>query len=1473
MVNDETEKLEGHPSGRKLDQPTHSLRADTADAQVSLHNRELGSEFSESRESVQRLLAETTSLRNRRNELLVQIATLERERDEQSIGRRDEHSLRVGLEKRLAAERARTIKYKTAYERLKSHPVIRLARAVTTPVNKLSDAGLRKNLPQALSRKIAQLGGATSSPLQIPTRNQRLLNEIRTAYRVGGNASRAQDLASKLPEKFAPAQSDRILLDQIDGVLRLLAAVPTIPTPQSGAGYVAQPGRIMYCAHSTGGFNSNGYSTRTAGLTEAMAGLGCDIFVAARPGYPWDAKTNAEPKSNSRFENEINGVRTVYNPGTSWSGRALDQYIHEAADIYAREAMINRPSWIVAASNHVTALPALIAARRLGIPFAYEVRGLWEITEASAKEGYADSERFALASKLETAVANNADHVFAITSQVKDELVQRGTDPAKITLLPNAADVYEFAPLPPDMALSAKYSIESGITLGYAGSVLAYEGLDLALHALAELMRGGVAANLVIVGDGPALADLKTLANKLGVTESVQFVGRVPAKDVPRYVELFDIVLCPRISSVVTEMVSPLKPLEAMAAGRPVIASNVAPLVDLLGTDGSRGALFNAGDAADLARTIRELADNKPKRKEIGRTARRWIVENRSWSEIARRQIDDLLRFSKNPDNPSGKPLSEVTVALISDEFTRSSMQGDVNLVLPTPANWKALLEETRIDLLFVESAWEGNGGSWTRKVGYYDDEECRELRALVSHCRSAGIPTVFWNKEDPVHFNRFRKTAKFFDHVFTTDANCLKEYWAHRGSHLKTLASLPFWAQPGIHNPLPSGDEKQHTVAYGGTYYGDRFEKRSKELVTLLDTAVPQGLTIYDRQFNNPDSPYLFPEHLQRYVQGGLPYTGMLKAYKNHPVHINVNSVSNSPTMFSRRVFELAACGTPVLSGPGLEIGGLFGTAIPSSLTEESTEELVSRWMTDERTRIDAAWTAFRTVYRSHLSIHRLAYVMRVAGLSVTIPKLPDYILQLEQLNEQLAIQVLGQSHLPSAVVAVKGSTPEATALMARHGIEVLESTPAEPSRFIGSLGDSLKDPFAAEDLATALHYTGAQTATVVVGEPDGKTQSLWQLGWPTHSSATMAKGSGKNGSCVSIRRMPNEVQIENGPNESIDMDVLEPLTILVAGHDLKFATGIMKELEAAGHTVVVDHWTGHAQHDPNESLVLLEDADVIFCEWSLGNLAWYSRHKRPGQRLISRFHLQELFTTYPAQTDFDKVDQIVFVGEFIRRVAIRKFGIPESLTSVISNAVDLEALDLPKTADARFNIGLVGIVPERKGLDVALDLLATLRATDDRYKLFIKGRRPEDYPWMAARPAEMAFYAEQYERIQNDPLLRGAVTFDGHGNDMAEWYRKIGVALSVSDFESFHYTLADGAASGAVPVSLAWAGAEFIYPESWLSSSVAGLAKRILQTTGQENEFANEGADAVKFARHEFSYAKTLGSLMEILISADPK
>lgn len=1381
----------------------------------------------------------------------------------------------ASLKTQLANERARAEKFKIAYDNLRDHPVVRAARGFKTPFSKKTTAvkSAAAIMPQKELTPIAPDATSVSgSEVAEPSIQHIAKLEVEKYRDLGQITEPADALRLLLAEPGAPKDFGPLHL-QVMGQERLLKALPSVPPKTSSPAFVPQPDKVMYCAHSTGEFNSNGYSTRTTGLTKAVIDAGMDLFIAARPGYPWDSKVTKKAPSQKRLIRDYQGVNTHFNPGVSLRNDPLDKFVQLAVDIYVREAMMNRPAVIVSASNHITALPALIAARRLGIPFIYEVRGLWEITAAADNESWLNSERFELARNLEALVANEADQVFAITEEVREELVARGATNANISILPNAANIFQYVPLPAERSSVVTQKRAGEFLLGYAGSLVNYEGLDLLVDSIAGLPEELNHVGALIVGDGNALPALKQQVAELGLEERIRFTGRVPNDKINDYLAIFDAVVCPRKSNIVTELVSPLKPIEAMAAGRPVIGSDVSPIATLLGTDSERGLLFEADNLDSLTEQIIKLALDPKLGQNIGRRARQWTVETRTWPLVAQ-TFTEQVRTVQNR-TATGKKLKDIRMAIIADEFTTSTLKREVNLVAPTPENWRQILSAQPVDVLFVESAWAGNSETWTRKVGYYDDDQCSDLDALTKYCRKNGIPTIFWNKEDPVHFNRFRRTAKLFDVVLTTDANCLEDYWENRGGYMRALGSLPFWAQAEIHNPLGSNRPYSHSVAYGGSYYGERYAERSQELRAILEGARKQGLTIYDRQADNPESPYKFPAALQPFVQGGLTYDEMVEAYKSHPVHVNVNSVNGSPTMFSRRVFEIAACGTPLISGKSFGVTWMFDGTVPVVRSREESELITSLWMQSEADRVMDAWAPMRVTFQKHLAHHRLALALRMAGIAVEIPTLPTLGLELEKLDEGVAEQILASTIRPSEVyMAQTEGNSAAIDMLIEHGIRTVSSEASRTAEVsVSRVQEVLSDSHLLEDLLIAYQYGGA--ASVEASELDLNVRGLplWLKDEPSADSPLLKMEQVKDPLRqihLRLRRPFNVVEEQNSvvaPEER--RFTAGDNNVLVAGHDLKFAGQIMKTVEGQGHKLNVDQWAGHAQHDSELSSQLLEDANIVFCEWSLGNLAWYSKHVKPGQRLVTRFHSQELFTDYPHKVKFKNVDRIIFVSELIRGMAIQKFGIPEEKTCVIPNSVDTRKLDLPKNAEAKFVLGFVGMVPQMKRFDLVLDLLEELRAKDERFTLRVKGKRPEDYPWMAARAEEMAFYEAQYARIEESPLLQGAVSFDPQGDDMAQWYQQIGVAVSTSDFESFHFTLADGAASRALPVGLAWPGSEWLYPKEWLFTDTELAANRVVNIVSNQDQFDLSVEEARKFTVENYDAKKIMAELVKAIES----
>jgi len=305
-------------------------------------------------------------------------------------------------------------------------------------------------------------------------------------------------------------------------------------------------------------------------------------------------------------------------------------------------------------------------------------------------------------------------------------------------------------------------------------------------------------------------------------------------------------------------------------------------------------------------------------------------------------------------------------------------------------------------------------------------------------------------------------------------------------------------------------------------------------------------------------------------------------------------------------------------------------------------------------------------------------------------------------------------------------------------------------------------------------------------------------------------------------------------------------PLRVVVAGHDLKFFTPLLSYLRMQPDLEVrLDQWAALGKHDPAASRELAAWADVVVCEWCGPNAVWYSRHKRRGSRLLVRLHRFELRSPYPGQLKIGAVNQVVCVSKHYARLTREYTGWPDTKVVTVPNALDVAQLDRPKLDGARFHLGLVGMVPSRKRIDLALDVLEELRREDDRYLLFVKSGMPWEHWWVWQNPAEREHYADALRRVQRSPLLRGAVVFDDAGPDVPAWLRRVGFVLSTSDDESFHVAPAEGMASRAVPVLRHWPGAETIYDMRWIHRGPAEMAAAVLALAG-EDDWRATGGDA---------------------------
>lgn len=379
----------------------------------------------------------------------------------------------------------------------------------------------------------------------------------------------------------------------------------------------------------------SGYSFRTLAILKGQRALGWDTFQLTGP----------KQGPAAALEETVDGWHLYRTP----PGRRLPGIpgLGELALMAALASRLEqvatriRPHILHAHSPVLNAIPALRVGRRLGIPVVYEMRASWEDAAVDHGTARAGGVRYRLSRSLETWVLRRANAITTICEGLRGDILARGRiAPAKVTVVPNAVDVEAFSVSGrPDAVLQHRLGLVGALVLGFIGSFYAYEGLALLLRALPRLLAQEASIRVLLVGGGRQEAELKQLAADLGVGAQVVFAGRVPHAEVHRYYDLIDVLVYPRLSMRLTELVTPLKPLEAMAQGRLLVASDVGGHRELI-RHGETGSLFKAGDAEALTAAVLDLVRHPQRWAVLRSTARRFVENDRSWRASVARYRD-----------------------------------------------------------------------------------------------------------------------------------------------------------------------------------------------------------------------------------------------------------------------------------------------------------------------------------------------------------------------------------------------------------------------------------------------------------------------------------------------------------------------------------------------------------------------------------------------------------------------------------------------------------------------------------------------------------------------------------------------------------------------------------------------------------------------------------------------------------------
>jgi len=1100
-------------------------------------------------------------------------------------------------------------------------------------------------------------------------------------------------------------------VNTILGYLDFAKRAPTIPPRRKRK--LPQSNTVCMVAHTALPFHSNGYATRTHEIAKQISKR-YNLNVITRPGYPSDVTKI----KNEQDHIEIDGVSYKNINGADYYENSLSDYVENASRALIKEFHQIKPKVVHASSSIHNALPALIASRKLGLPFIYEVRGFWEVTRASVNPGWGDSERYKIEHDLEILMAREADQVVALTGGIKKELVANGIDSNKITIVSNAISIDKFT------LIDKPNNPNRVITIGYVGSVVEYEGLDDLIDALEIVADRGYEFKFVLAGDGNKLDEIKQKSAESKISDRIDILGRIPHDEVGSLLETIDIMPLPRKPLPVCEMVSPLKPFESMICKKALIGSNVEAIAEII-NDGETGLLFEKGNTVDLADKICQLLKNPTLINEIGERAYKWVTEHKTWEKVSQ-SYESVYKKAETLHEQKHDVQISPTKVLVYGDVDMNYIDGS-SIWAASITDVISSVPNVDVDILLKSDAYKSKVIKQISSI----NKSVRFISPSKFNCKQR-----FVNDDAVKHIQQLHQDQNY-DIILI------------RGQVIYTsLAKIPemdglLWIYP-----IELLKKEEADISKSDLIPLRKARKLLCQSYAFQDKLIELGFLKDDIVFVPP----MVPD------SNKIEYSKKVK---------NLNKTIVYAGKFDAQwvVVEMFETFQKLYQADNQFQLHVYGEKIHNPSRCDKFEASIKDFLTMP----GVVWHkgVEREVVLKELPLYDLAWAWRRPELDME--------------TNEISTKFLEYSSSTLPIVCLNGSMNRSI---------LGDDYPL----FISNAESLVDDIRVFFDKPNIMHE--AENRCFEAVKP--------------FFFSTVAK--------------------ENfGPAiDKIRPSKLE--TILVAGHDLKFINSHIRKFKEKGFKVLTDKWNGHQGHNEMQSYSKLTDSDVVICEWALGNSVWYTNRKLEEQKFMVRLHLQEESTDYPKNIALENIDFFNFINHQVERNVSEKFFNAEKVGDFFPNYIHFDEFSLPKITESKYTIGFIGIVPQRKRFDLALDFLESVRTIDKRYTLRVKGKLPEDFPWMKNRPEELSYYEEQYKRIEESALLKDAVIFDGHGNDMDHWFTTVGYIVSTSDFEGSHQAVAEGMASGCVPLILPWEGADELYPKRYVFNSINGMVDKVI-------------------------------------------
>lgn len=454
------------------------------------------------------------------------------------------------------------------------------------------------------------------------------------AYRRRGYISRAITQIKEQSRVARKRVESQNLLQLLEGDSKVfidgLSVEPTASIQQSAEARLD----VLHVLETALPHRKSGYAYRTRNIFKTQREKGLRIAAITRPGFPWDLEFPAviEVPVNELVEG-VSITHIPLNGDPNYNKRPLHIYLEEYVQAVTQEVRALRPALLHAHSNFKNAYACLKVSKMAGIPFVYEVRGFWEDTLVSKGILDPDSQLYRGFRTCETFCMKAASAIVTLSESMREEIISRGVDTEKVFLVPNGVDVADFAYQEKREDLARAIGLKRDeVVVGYVGSFFEYEGIDLLVQAFARLQQNGFAVRLLLVGDGEVFPKIKKKCEDLNLGESAILTGRMAHDIVASYYSLIDIFVIPRRADRVCNLVTPIKPIEAMACRKTLVVSDLKALKEIVGQN--RGVCFEAGNWEALYTALAHLVPNSSLREQIAQDAYNWVMHHRKWSDV-----------------------------------------------------------------------------------------------------------------------------------------------------------------------------------------------------------------------------------------------------------------------------------------------------------------------------------------------------------------------------------------------------------------------------------------------------------------------------------------------------------------------------------------------------------------------------------------------------------------------------------------------------------------------------------------------------------------------------------------------------------------------------------------------------------------------------------------------------------------------